>query len=635
MIVVQAAGLEKSLGGRSILHKVDFVLKKGEKVGLVGSNGSGKSTLLKCLDGTWQSDAGQVSKAQFLSLGCLEQVNTENQELDLWNYIMEAFSVALEMRQGLASLEEQMRHPGQELERLLGSYARLQEQYERVRGYACETDARRILSGLGFSSAQFSQPLESFSGGQKTRIKLARLLAGCPDCLLLDEPTNHLDTGSVEWLEEYLSSFPGTLLVVSHDRMLLEKVATRIIEVRDGRLYSFPGNYSNYLRQRSAQDLAWERAYERQQEYIRKTQEFVARYKAGVKARQARGREAQLNRLERIEQPKDDRVLSAWSLPQISPSGEEVLEVQNLCKGFDEMELLSGVNLKIRRGDKIALIGPNGSGKTTLLRILQGLEKAQTGEIRWGSRVRAAYFAQESENLNPDNTLLEEIFNNFPLTLEQARSYLGSILFSGDDVFKKVNNLSGGERGRLALLKALLYKPNFLVLDEPTNHLDIHGRFAAEELLSSFPGTILMVSHDRYFIDQVCTRVVAIEDKSLVSYGGNYTYYREKQSRQNSSPDQTISQRDKKTKSQSSPSRPPSRFTLNRRINDLEMQIRQWEEEKREWEQKFNDAVFLASGQEARLGAEVYSELEDKLRQAYEEWEKHSLMLEAIDEQAD
>lgn len=634
MIVIQAAGLEKSLGGRSILHKVDFVLKRGEKVGLVGANGAGKSTLLKCLDGTLLPDAGQISKSHFLSLGCLEQVNTDNQTLDLWSFIMEAFGEILEMRKRLALIEEQMKQPGQDLERLLGRYARLQEEYEQARGYACETDARRILSGLGFNQGQFSQPVESFSGGQKTRIKLARLLAASPDCLLLDEPTNHLDTSSVEWLEEYLSSYAGTLLVVSHDRMLLERVATRIIEVRNGRLDSFPGSYSNYLRQRAAQDLAWERAYQRQQDYIRKTQEFVARYKAGVKARQARGREAQLNRLERIEQPRDDKVLSAWPLPQVPPSGEDVLEVQAMSKGFDEVQLLSGVNIKIRRGDKIALIGPNGSGKTTLLRVLQGLELVQTGQILWGSRVRTAYFAQESENLNPENTLLEEIYNNFSLTLEEARTYLGSILFSGDDVFKKVNNLSGGERGRLALLKALLSKPNFLVLDEPTNHLDIHGRLAAEDLLAGFPGTILMVSHDRYFIDQVCNRLLAIENKTLVSYWGNYSYYREKKSNTDELPDKN-NRRGKTPKNTTGLKRTPSRFTLNRRIDEVEIQIREWEEEKQAWEQRFYDAAFLASGEAARQGAEAYAELEEKLKLAYEEWENLSLMLEALDEKVD
>lgn len=634
MIVIQAVGIDKSLGGRSILRKVDFVLQKGEKVGLVGANGAGKSTLLKCLDGTLLPDAGQISKAQFLSLGYLEQVNTENQEISLWDYIMETFSEILTMRQSMASMEEQMKQPGQDLEKILSRYARMQEEYEQARGYACETDARRILSGLGFSPAQFSQPVENFSGGQKTRMKLARLLAASPDCLLLDEPTNHLDTSSVEWLEGYLLSYSGTLLVASHDRMLLERVATRIVEVRNGQLYSFPGNYRHFLKQRALQDMAWERAYERQQEYIRKTRDFITRYKAGVKARQARGREAQLSRLERLEQPPAHNVLYTWPLPQVPPSGEDILEVEAISKGFDHEELFCGVNVKIRRGDKIALIGPNGSGKSTFLRIIQGLEPVSTGRIRWGSRVRTAYFAQESENLNPDNTLLEELYNNFQLTLEQARTYLGSILFSGDDVFKKVNSLSGGERGRLALLKALLGRPNFLVLDEPTNHLDIHGRLAAEELLAGFPGTILMVSHDRYFIDQVCNRVLAIENKTLVPYEGNYTYYREKRAKVDELPDRTGTRREK-PENTTGTTRTPSRYTLNRRIEELERQIREWEEEKKGWEQKFYDAEFLSSGEAARLGALAYDELGKRLKTAYEKWENLSLMLEALEEKAD
>lgn len=631
MILVQADSINKSLGGRQVLKEVSFSLHKGEKVGLVGVNGSGKSTLLKCLTGEMEADSGFIHRSTSISLGYLEQLNIDAGNLNAWDYMMSGFAEVLEMRHRLTLLEEEMNRAGNQLERVLEAYAQLRETYERAGGYLCENTARRVLKGMGFHEPHFQQAMENFSGGQKTRLRLGRLLAGQPDCLLLDEPTNHLDTTAVEWLEGYLSDFPGSLLLVSHDRLLLEKIATRIIELRNGRLYSYPGNYSSYLKQRALEDLAWQRAYTRQQEYIKKTEDFVRRYRSGIKARQARGREARLNRLEKVEAPTQDQTLHKWKLPDVPSSGEEVLKAAELSKSYEGKALFNQVELHIRRGEKVALIGPNGCGKTTLLRVIQGLESYDTGGVQLGARVRLGSFSQENEDLDLNHSILEEILFSFSLTIEQARNYLGSILFTGDQVQQKVGSLSGGERGRVALLKVLLQNANFLLLDEPTNHLDIQGRQAVEELLDSYPGTVLLVSHDRYFIDQICSRLVVFEDQNLVSYFGNYTYYRKRKELEAQENQLQASLRPQaRTVTTRSPGK-PSRRKLTEELDKREARIMLLEETKKEWEQQFSKPDFLSDPTQAQSAWLQYKQVEEELAQVYSEWEEIGGLLEAGD----
>mgnify|MGYP001019265018 CR=1 FL=1 len=529
MIALQANNIYKSYGHVQVLSGASLVVNENERVGIVGPNGCGKSTLLSCISGIMAPDSGTISVASNRSVGYMQQLPDVDPGCTAWDAVMDGYHELLEQRRALAELARMISEAaGPDLERLMLRYAQVNEAYERANGYACEANVRRVLAGLGFKPEQFSQPWSSFSGGEKTRLNLARLLIIKPDILLLDEPTNHLDIVSVEWLENFLTNYRGTIVVVSHDRRFLDRVATRIVEIRNGVTRAYPGNYTDYLKLKAQDDLAARRAYERQQEYIRKTEEFIRRYKAGVKSKQARGRQALLERMERLEAVKDTRSISLATSRFNDESADIVLSARNISKSFGENQILRESNLTIRRGERIAVVGPNGCGKTTLLEMLVGIMPPDTGEVKRGSRVEIGYLAQEWTDHDENRTLLNELVYSFDITREEARTHLGRMLFSGDTVFKRIGELSGGEQRRLALLKLTLTGGNFLVLDEPTNHLDIDGCQAVEEMLEQFPGTLLVVSHDRYFLDQVVDEVIAIEDGSLVRYQGNYSYYQQK-----------------------------------------------------------------------------------------------------------
>ena len=514
---------------RRFLNGARIVINENERVGMVGPNGSGQSTFLGCITGDLKPDSGTVTVAYNKSMGYMQQLPEVDPDCTAWDAVMNGYAVLLEQRRVLAELTRAMAEAGTgDLERIMERYSQVNEAYERANGYACEANVRRVMAGLGFKADQFTQAWSTFSGGEKTRLNLARLLIIKPDILLLDEPTNHLDITSVEWLEEFLISYRGSVLVVSHDRRFLDSVATRVVELRNGDTRSYPGNYMEYLRLKAQNDLAASRAYERQQEYIRKTEEFVRRYKAGIKSKQARGRQSQLERMERFEAVRDARGISLTTNRFNNESANVVLTAHNISQSFGERTILQESDLIIYRGERLAVVGPNGCGKTTLLKMLLGLLTPETGEVKLGSRVKTGYLAQERANLDSNRTVLDELVYSFDITLEEARNHLGRMLFSGDDVFKRVGDLSGGEQGRLALLKLTLAGGNFLVLDEPTNHLDIDGCQAVEDMLAEFSGTLLIVSHDRYFLDQVVNEVIAIEDSSIARYQGNYSYYHQK-----------------------------------------------------------------------------------------------------------
>ena len=523
MIVLQVKNLNKTFGEHTLFSEVQFTLNQGDKVGLVGANGSGKSTLLKCIAGQLVPDLGEVTLSTGIRAGYLEQLPDLNEDISVWDAVMQSFAPIILMREQMQQLQQQIALGGKDVDGLLQRYADVIEAYERADGYACEAKARKILIGLGFSLDMMSRRISSFSGGELTRLNLARLLAFEPEVLLLDEPTNHLDIGSVEWLESFLCAYRGTILVVAHDRRFLDQVTTRILDLKQGQVKSYPGNYSKMLELRAVEDISQRRSYEKQQQEIACQEEYIRRFRAGIKAKQARGRQSQLDRLERLENVNDEKTIGSWTFQLKETSGDEVLVIDNLSKSFDQIQLFRRLNLLMRQGERLALLGANGSGKSTLLNIIMGNLSADSGSVKIGSRVTIGYFSQHHESLNPDNSVLDEIIYSTDITVGEARNVLGRMLFHGDDVYKKVAHLSGGEKSRLALLKLYLSRPNFLILDEPTNHLDIDSRETVESMLINYPGTILFVSHDRYFIDRIAMNIAVIGEEGLKTYLGNYS----------------------------------------------------------------------------------------------------------------
>lgn len=412
-------------------------------------------------------------------------------------------------------------------EELVAAYGRTEERFEYLGGYDYEATTRKILTGLGFSDADWDRDIHGFSGGQKVRINLAAAFVRHPDFLFLDEPTNHLDMGMLEWLEEYLRSYRGGILMVSHDRYFLDATTTGIIDLENHQTHTYRGNYTQFTKVKALNEEAQERAYEKQQEHIRETEEYIRKYKAGIKAKQARGRQSQLDRLERIEKPIHRQSLH-FQFEKPAECAEKVLDVMHVTSSYGEHVIFKDLTMHIKKGESVGLIGPNGAGKSTLLKLIVGDKRADGGFIQIGNRVKPGYYSQELDRLNSEYTVLEQIENDFDMGEREARNLLGMFLFRGDDVFKPVSLLSGGERARLTLLMLFLEKPNFLILDEPTNHLDIPTREIMEQALAAFGGTSLIVSHDRYFLDRVTTRILEMENGKLTEYLGNYSYYREK-----------------------------------------------------------------------------------------------------------
>lgn len=523
--------IAKSFGIHEIFKDVSFMLEQGEKVGLVGVNGGGKTTLLRCLLAPETVDGGFIKFEPGLRIGYVQQGFQGIGEGTLWQFLVNAGKDILELRQKMAELEKQVASAkGDELDSLLADYARVSNIYEHADGYNYENRIKIVLHGLGFPEDEWDKPAENFSGGQKTRILLAAALVKEPDLLILDEPTNHLDIRMTEWLEGYLRNFKGGVLIVSHDRFFLNNVVGRVLEMEGGHLQNFKGNYDQYLAQKEIQMATMEAAYEAQQEYIARTEAYIRRFKAGIKSKMARGRQSQLNRLERVEGPERIEEFEL-RLPPAPESAERVLVLEELSVGYGENVLLKDINLVLRKGEKTALLGPNGAGKTTLLKTILGELSPVTGKAKIGNRVKIGYFSQSYERLDPNQTLLDNFLTEYGYTTEHTRSLLGGMLFHGDDVFKEIGTLSGGQKARLVLLKLVLDGANLLILDEPTNHLDIAAREAVEAALEAFDGTVLLVSHDRYFINEVASRIWEIDNQQVNDYKGNYSFYVEEKAK--------------------------------------------------------------------------------------------------------
>lgn len=613
-----AEQLAKSFGIDVVFNNVSFEIQSGEKVGLIGPNGTGKTTLMRCLLGLESLDAGQVRLSAGATVGYVQQ-QADAGRATVYEYLESAYQDVIDCQRRFRETERLMaaEKDENELASLMKAYAADVEYFEQNSGYQYASDIRRVAFGLGFTDDDMARPAATLSGGQQTRLNLARALCRKPDFLFLDEPTNHLDIAMVEWLEEFLQSYSGSVFIISHDRYFLDNTVGRILELQGERLTAYSGNYSRYLEQKAHNEEALLSAYEKQQRLIAQTEEYIRRYKAGIKSKQARGRQSQLDRLERIELMRQERQLE-FELPAPAECADRVAELIDVTAGYGPKTVFANQSLLIRRGEAVALVGANGAGKTTLLKLLTGALEPLAGRVKKGSRVQIGYFAQQHENLGSHNILIDEIMGEFGFGQERARGLLGHFLFCGDDVFKQVADLSGGERARLALLKLMLSGANLLLLDEPTNHLDIAAKEAVETALAVFPGTIVAVSHDRYFLDKLAERVIELEDGRLSEYIGNYSDYRAKKqlaARQVAVPAASPVSRASKL----SPPRQRKAAT-EKMLKNLEGEIAVLEADLAELEARLNDGEIYKEPVAARELTERYAACQAELDAKYAEW---------------
>ncbi|RJW41142.1 ABC transporter ATP-binding protein [Clostridiales bacterium TF09-2AC] len=532
-MILSCSNITKSFGDKHILKQVSFHLEDHEKAAIVGINGAGKTTLLKIIIGELAADEGVVALSKGSTIGYLAQHQDLDSESTIYEALLEVKRPVIQMEERIRSLELKMHSAsGDALEAMLAEYSRLNHAFELANGYAYKSEVTGVLKGLGFSEDEFTKPINTLSGGQKTRVSLGKLLLTKPDVLLLDEPTNHLDMESIAWLETYLKGYSGSVIIVAHDRYFLDRVVSKIVELDNGIGTMFSGNYSAYSDKKAMLRDAKIRAYLNQQQEIKHQEAVITKLKSFNREksiRRAESREKMLDKIERLDKPVEiDDSMDIRLEPDVI-SGNDVLTVRELSKSFDAQTLFSHVDFDIKRGERVAIIGNNGTGKTTLLKIINGLLEADSGEIRLGSKVHIGYYDQEHQVLHMDKTLFEEIQDTYPdMNNTQIRNTLASFLFTGDDVFKLIRDLSGGERGRVSLAKLMLSDANFLLLDEPTNHLDITSKEILESALCRYTGTVLYVSHDRYFINRTATRILDLTSQSLINYIGNYDYYLEK-----------------------------------------------------------------------------------------------------------
>ena len=630
MSLATLSNIEKTFGKRVIFEGLNLNVEQGERIGFIGPNGAGKTTLFKVLTGEVVPDTGLVAIAKSVKVGHLSQ----DPSFDMTNTVIDEAELAFKELHDLAHRMRDIEHAmaeqaGEALEKTLAQYQDTLHDFELAGGYAWRHRLEGTLLGVGLGRETWEQNVATLSGGQRSRLALARLLISEPDLLLLDEPTNHLDLAAIEWLENYLLEFKGAVVLISHDRYLLDRLATRVVWLTQRKLQSYPGNYSAFVEQRALQELSQARAYEQQQADIEKQKEFIRRFGAGQRSKEAKGREKRLNRLlegDQLIRSVENQKQIKLSLGVDRRAGDQVLSVKELSKAYDGKKLWESIKFDVRRGERIGVIGPNGAGKTTLLRVLLGHEPPDAGSIRWGANLRIGYYDQRLDDFNPDRTVVETVAEGRMGEREQGlRDVLALMLFRGDDIHKPLGLLSGGERARVRLAQLLIDKPNVLVLDEPTNHLDIPSREALEGALSDYDGTILCVSHDRYFIDQVIERLLVLKPPEVEDFGGTYSEWSEKAAEETArrraaaaAPKQSAASRPKvepprpkeTAKKKDNPyARPFGRLTLaelERQISDTEIAIA-------ECQQDFGDAgSFKDPGKAQRLQAE-YDELSKKL----------------------
>src|SRR5947209_7862755 len=636
--------VHKSYAAQEVLRGASLQVNPGEHVGLVGRNGAGKTTLFRLVNGEESADRGDVVRARGLRLGLLEQHVDFEPGTTVHEAALAAFGELQAIEHEMHQFEHRMAEAPDDLDAVLERYSELQHEFERQGGFEYAARAEAILQGLGFERDTWATPAEILSGGQKNRLGLARLLLAEPDVLLLDEPTNHLDVSAVEWLEEFLASYKSAYVIISHDRYFLDRACTRIVEVENGRAASYGGNYSDFLVEREERREAQMRAYENQRQLIAKTEEFIRRNLAGQKTKQAKSRRKMLEKLERVDAVRPDQSSGNFQLQKVERAGTHVLTVKDAAIGYPGYLLAGDITFILRRGEALGIIGPNGSGKTTFLKSVLGKLPQLAGEIRWGANVSVGYYAQQLDDLDERNEVIMELRRVAPSTTTagELRGFLARFLFTGDDAYKHVADLSGGEKGRLALAKLIYSRVNVLVLDEPTNHLDIPSRESLEEALDAYDGTIIAISHDRYFLDRVATQILALDGEGRAEhYEGDYTEYHDWKAARRAAELSAKSEREKLAAS-----KPAPREDLkggrdagagakaqggkdSKRKKGRARDARAVEEEIAVAEKRLaalggemsTPGAARDAGRLARLNEE-YTRTEERLRELYEEWER-------------
>ncbi len=632
MAVLHANNICKSFSGEYILNDISFSIDEKDKIGLVGLNGAGKTTLVKILLGEEEHDeslrhkkAGTISKKNNLKIGYLSQHFELVEENTVFEELMSVFSKIQDDYKKIQELNARLSYDLENFDSIMEELSKLNARYEQEEGYALEYKVKQILNGLNFPEDKWELKIKNLSGGQKSRVALGRILLEEPELLILDEPTNHLDLNAIEWLEKFLKSYNKAILIISHDRYFLDSVTNRIFEIENKDLKSYNGNFSDYVIQKELILKGLIKAYEKEQEKIKQTEEFIRKYKAGVKSKQARGREKLLERMEKMDNPAIKIRTMKLKFEVDNLSTDRVLKVEDLGKAFNEEQIFEKVNLELYRGDRVGLIGKNGVGKSTILRIINGQLEKDSGEIRYGEKLKISYYDQNHEGLVDENTILDELRLNYPLSEEQARSIAGGFLFSDEDSMKRIGDLSGGERARVVLMKMILEKPNFIILDEPTNHLDIYSREVLEEALEQYDGTLIVVSHDRHFLETVVNKIYEIRSNGSTEFKGDYESY--KKHSEESKPEKTVNQDYEEQK------RRKNRLkSLEKKLLELEGNIESLELKKAEI-----NVIYEKVGSENDLDKlmEIQLELEkidEDIMLAMEAWEEAEIELNELKE---